>query len=247
MAAEAIAVAAVALAAPPCIRAVIETAQDTTFWVKMIGTLRLSFRARGRLISSHIIRVICKIREELIRSRVVLSADQVNNFVDKLNRKISLFNKLVKEHSVAETKARVHALQSVKKSLIRLRQDIKILSRTRANEKLFHDLKLGLDCDENVTYPDGTIASYHPGGVQQQPLTAMGTPTIAQDASDVVELPRSSSPAQSHTSPTLPIATTSTPLSSQRVSLPFNLVFTLAASTNPSVLEIPQSPNLQQS
>ncbi|KAH8804101.1 hypothetical protein DL96DRAFT_1631819 [Flagelloscypha sp. PMI_526] len=166
--AEAIAVAAVALAAPPCIRAVIEITQDATLWVKIAGTLRLSSRARGTVISSRILRAICKIRLELKKSRAVLPVDEVKDFVDKLNRKISLYNKLVTEHSVADTKKRVTALVSVNKSLIRLLQDIKDLARKCADEKLLHDLKTCLYCDENVTYPDGTIAMAFSRNLSQQ-------------------------------------------------------------------------------
>ncbi|KAH8804236.1 hypothetical protein DL96DRAFT_636968 [Flagelloscypha sp. PMI_526] len=249
--AEAIAVAAVALAAPPCIRAVIEVAQDTTFWVKIIGILRLSSRARGAVISSHILRYICKVRAELKKSRAVLPADQVKDFVDKLSRKITLYNKLVTEHSVADSKKRVNGLVSVKKSLIRLLQDIKDLARKCADEKLLHDLKTCLYCDENVTYPDGTIAAYHRDGVQPQPLSATSVTETAQartDEMNVATLPRSSSPPQSRTRPSSPSGLTSMSFSSQQLSVPINLVFTFTTSGNSSTVpDNHHSPSLQQS
>ncbi|KAH8804240.1 hypothetical protein DL96DRAFT_1686432 [Flagelloscypha sp. PMI_526] len=249
--AEAIAVAAVALAAPPCIRAVIEITHDTTFWVKVVGTLRLSSQARGTVISSHILGAIRKIRMELKKNRAVLPAPQVKEFVDKFSRKINLYNKLVTEHSAADTKKRVKALVSVKKSLIRLLHDIKNLSRKCADEKLLQDLKTCLYCDENVTYPDGTIAAYHRDDVQPQPLSMTGAPETALDVSDVTEvvtLPRSASPPQSRTRPTTPSGISSMSLISQQLSVPINVVFTFTTPGHSSaVLNNHHDNNFQQS
>ncbi|KAH8804098.1 hypothetical protein DL96DRAFT_727182 [Flagelloscypha sp. PMI_526] len=246
-----IAVAALALTAPPCVIALAKIAKNTTPWEKIIGTLRISSRARETVISSQIPRTIHKIREELKKNRAVLPADQVKDFVDKLSRKISLYNKLITKHSVADPKERMKALLSVKKSLMSLLQDIKDLARKCANEDMLHDMKSCLYCDENVTYPDSTIAAYDRDSVQPQPLPTMGTTETVPGvtgATDVVSLPPSASPPQSRTHPNTPSGIRSMSLSYQQLNVPINLVFTFTAPGNsPAVPESHHTEGFQQS
>ncbi|KAH8826655.1 hypothetical protein DL96DRAFT_1289852 [Flagelloscypha sp. PMI_526] len=64
-------------------------------------------------------------------------------------------------HSVVDAKTRLVALRTAEEASIRLLKDIKSFSRKCANDRLGQAIKTCLSYDPNVTYPDGTIATYH--------------------------------------------------------------------------------------
>ncbi|KAH8804248.1 hypothetical protein DL96DRAFT_1718068 [Flagelloscypha sp. PMI_526] len=176
--AEAIAVAALALAGPPCIRAVMDISPGANVWATFAGTLRLSSQAQISIVSYRVLRAINKVRAELEKGRKVLPPDRIRECVDKLNRTIELYNDLVTEHSAADSKTRLGALETAEKASTRLLEDIKSVSRKYGNEKLVKAVKTCLYYDQNIIYPDGTIAAYDRDNVHPHTL-----PLHAIDAS----------------------------------------------------------------
>ncbi|KAH8804099.1 hypothetical protein DL96DRAFT_1718171 [Flagelloscypha sp. PMI_526] len=229
--AEALAVTAVALAAPPCIRAVIDITRDTSIWVKVGGTLRLSSQAQSTLLSSRIFRVITKIRGELKKATAVLPAEKVEEFVEKLNRTIDLYNSLATAHSVADAKTRREALQSTKQASTCLLHDIKTFSRICANEKLVQAVKTCLYYDQNIAYPDGTIAAYHRDGLDPRPPP---TPDQGQGTSDAEPTRPMLLPQPVGSQPTETVVNSTATGSSPPLSIPINFFFPLLATSNSS-------------
>ncbi|KAH8804228.1 hypothetical protein DL96DRAFT_636913 [Flagelloscypha sp. PMI_526] len=162
--AEALAAAAVALAAPPCAHAIAK------IWVKVAGTLHLSSPAQCTYLLSRIRRLINKSRAELEKGSRAMSPDMVKDYGDKLNKNIKLYNQLVTSHYTANTKARLDSLKTAQKASARLLNDIRICSQKCADEKLVQAVKTCLDYDENIRSPDGTIAAYQSHSVHSQDL-----------------------------------------------------------------------------
>ncbi|KAH8832136.1 hypothetical protein DL96DRAFT_1590023, partial [Flagelloscypha sp. PMI_526] len=174
--AEALAITALALAAPPCIRAVVEISHDANAWVKLAGKLRLSSHAYSTLLETRILRVINKIRVTLKKGSPMLPEDEVKEFVDKLNRTIELYNDVVTAQFIADPKTRTSVLQAAERAATQLLQDIKILLRMRANETLIQSMKTCLSYDPSIKFPDGTIPAHHRGGVGSQSRHTSSTP-----------------------------------------------------------------------
>ncbi|KAH8804280.1 hypothetical protein DL96DRAFT_1686457 [Flagelloscypha sp. PMI_526] len=118
---------------------------------------------------SRIHNLIGKVKLALDDAKVLMPDDEVKEFIDKLNGAIDLHNNLVTVHSGADGKIRLDAFREAEKSLIRLLKEVKDLSRKYANEKLVRDMKTLLNHDDNVSFPDGTVAPYPHGGVSAQP------------------------------------------------------------------------------
>ncbi|KAH8804100.1 hypothetical protein DL96DRAFT_727215 [Flagelloscypha sp. PMI_526] len=113
-----VALASIGLAIAPAVAASISIA----------GKLYRLYRARGNATLSHIPRVLDKISKELERTSKEFSAAQLQSFNDRLNGATLLYNALITDHSVVDAKTRKASFLEVKKSLIRLLEEIKVTS-----------------------------------------------------------------------------------------------------------------------
>ncbi|KAH8804249.1 hypothetical protein DL96DRAFT_1766282, partial [Flagelloscypha sp. PMI_526] len=117
-----------------------------------------------------------KVKLELNQASFVAPEILVKDFIDKLSRTIEMHNLLITPHLPADTKIRLNGLQKTAERSAELLQDVTNLSRKYANKIIEQAMRAHL-YEENITFRNGAIASYHADSVHPQ---LPPTPTLSR-------------------------------------------------------------------